>query len=108
MRIVWMSLLALRSKISLAVAMSPVAIWETIATTMIGIRQISTLRKIRASSRMMSRMVASPTISRALLPDSCWSYPCATVPVTPYCRSPPTDFSRSARSCLTASNDASS
>ena len=49
-----MSLLALRSKISLAVAISPVAIWETIATTMIGIRQISTLRKISASSRMMS------------------------------------------------------
>ena len=68
-----MSWLALRSNSSLAVAISPMATWDTRATTTIGIRQISTLRKMRASSTRMSRMVARPTMSSALLPDSCWS-----------------------------------
>ena len=70
MRIVSTSLLALRSKTWLAVAMRPLAIWETTPTTMIGNTQMSTLRKMIASSNRISRTVAAPTMASARLPDS--------------------------------------
>ena len=105
-RITWIELSALRSKILLAVAIRPVATWETRPTTRMGMIAMITLRKMMESSTTMSSTVAMPTISSACSDASWESRLCAAPPVTPYSRSEPSSaVVRSVRRSLTASID---
>ncbi len=95
---------ALRSKRSFAQAIRPIATCEATNTVNTGIRQMMMLRKIRASSTMISRIVAAPTIASVLLPDSWESSCCGAAPVICTRRPvPATSGLASLRSCLAAS-----
>ena len=88
-RITWIELSVLRSKILLATPIRPTATCETRPITRIGRNARITLRKIRIISTRISPNVAMPTIASAFFDASCESSAWAAAPVMPRRRSVP-------------------